>query len=71
MKRSGLVISTSNGCLACSPDGWVEQGNSSEKEGVVEYRCPYASRDVTPVEAASRDKNFFCDLENGKLKLKK
>ena len=70
-KRSGLVISTNNGCLACSPDGWVEDENSLEKEGVVEYKCPYASRDITPAEAASRDKNFFCNLENGELKLKK
>lgn len=45
-KWSGLVISTSNGWLACSPDGWVEDEHSSEEEGMVEYKCPYASRDV-------------------------
>jgi hypothetical protein len=66
--RSGLVISTSYGCLACSPDGWVEDTNSSSN-GIVEYKCPYASRDITPIEACSK-KNFFCILEGEELKLK-
>lgn len=67
-KRSGLVISTSYGCLACSPDGWVEDSSSPDVHGVVEYKCPYASRDVTPVEACNK-KSFFCTLDKGKLKL--
>ena len=68
-ERSGLVISTGNGCLACSPDGWVEDTNSPDQHGVVEYKCPYASRDITPIEPCNT-KNFFCTLDNGKLKLK-
>lgn len=67
-KRSGLVISLSNGCLACSPDGWVEDSNAMDSEGVVEFKCPYASRDVTPVEACSK-KGFYCEIDNGQLKL--
>ncbi len=51
-KRSGLAISVSNGCLACSPDGWVEDSNSPEEDSVVEYKCPYASHYVTPIEQA-------------------
>ena len=63
-KRSGLVISTSNPCLASSPDGWVEDNSTSQKDGIVEFKCPYASRDVTPSEACSK-KDFFCTLEEG------
>lgn len=66
-KRSGLVISASNGCLASSPDDWVEDSTSS---GIAEYKCPYASRDLTPIEACSK-KDFFCTLEDGKVKLKR
>lgn len=68
-KRSGLVISTSNPCLASSPDGWVEDNSTSQKDGIVEFKCPYASRDVTPSEACSK-KDFFCTLEEGQVKLK-
>ena len=68
-KVSGLIISMSNSCLACSPDGWVEDNNSPDIHGVVEYKCPYASRDITPIEA-SKEKNFFCTMDNGQVKLK-
>lgn len=47
----------------------MEDHNCADTQGVVEYKCPYASRDVTPIEAANQ-KSFFCTLENGKLKLK-
>lgn len=67
-KVSGLIISMSNSCLACSPDGWVEDNNSPDIHGVVEYKCPYASRDITPIEASKE--NFFCTMDNGQVKLK-
>jgi len=35
--------------------------------GVVEVKCPYKPRDVTPLEAASLD-NDFCHTVNGTLK---
>ena len=65
-KSSGLVISTSNSCLACSPDGMVEDKGST---GTVEFKCPYSARDITPVEACAT-KGFYCALKDGKLELK-
>ena len=68
--RSGLVISQTNGCLACSPDDWVEDGNVEDTHGILEYKCPYASRDITPAEAC-KTKGFFCTLdENNSIRLK-
>lgn len=63
--RAGLVISQENGCLACSPDDWVNL------TGVAEYKCPYSARDLTPMEACEQIKGFFCHLKNGEIKLKK
>ena len=54
-KSFGLVISLSYGCLACSPDGWIDDSNTPDSHGVVEYKCPYALRDVTPVEACNQN----------------
>ena len=68
-KRSGLVISMTHGCLACSPDDWVEDYSSADPNGVVEYKCPYASRELTPIEACS-SKTIFCTLNDGQLRLK-
>ena len=68
--RSGLVICQTNGCLACSPDDWVEDGNVEDTHGILEYKCPYASRDITPAEAC-KTKGFFCTLdENNSIRLK-
>lgn len=65
-KPSGLVIYQEHNYLACSPDGWVEDiGIIGENYyGIVEFKCPYNTRDMTPIEAC-QTKNFFCTLEQG------
>lgn len=68
--RAGLVISQEWGFLGCSPDDWVEDKVTSEN-GVAEYKCPYSARDITPQEACTAIKGFFCMLQDGNVKLKK
>ena len=50
---SGLVVDLSDPCLSCSPDGLVCIPGSSEPDGLVEIKCPYAAaeKNLTPEEA--------------------
>lgn len=59
---SGLIVDTSEPCLACSPDGLVHLPGSPKPDGVVELKCPYtaAQNDMAPSEAALSLKVFFC-----------
>ena len=34
--------------------------------GTFEYKCPYSSHELTPVEACKHVKGFFCNIENEK-----
>lgn len=69
--RAGFVIHEHKGWLGCSPDDWVVDPDSEDPNGVAEYKCPYSAREMTPREACSSLKGFFCKLEDGKVALKR
>ena len=74
VSSSGLVIDTTEPCLACSPDGMVHLPGSPDSYGIVELKCPYtaAEKGLTPHEAATSLKTFFCKLTNDRsLQLKR
>lgn len=51
--------------LACYPDDLVCEGDLL---GVVEYKCPYSARNITPAEACMIQKDFFYDIVDGEVK---
>ena len=64
----GVIISNAMPWLAASPDRRV-----IDKEfgyGLVEIKCPFTLRNLTPEEACS-DPSFYCHLIDGKPELKK
>lgn len=69
--RAGFVIHPLHGWLGCSPDDWVVDPDSQDPDGIAEYKCPYTARDMTPQEACTSIKDFFCTLENEKVILKR
>ena len=73
--RSGFVVCDEYPFLGASPDAVVYDASEPNPFGLVEIKCPYTSRNLTPLQAAEA-KGFFCSCEvdvNGAklLKLKK
>lgn len=72
VSASGLVVYMEEPCLACSPDGLVEIPGESEPLGVVEFKCPYSCKDLSPQQAAAQSKAFFCSADaSGTITLKR
>ena len=69
---SGFVVSEDPPFLGASPDAVVCDPSVTSTFGLAEIKCPYSSRDMTPVEACSQPA-FFCtsNSTSGKLQLKK
>jgi hypothetical protein len=65
IKDCGLFISEQHPFLAASPDGMIGDF------GLIEIKCPYTARELTPEEAIISKKIKFAKLENGSLKLKR
>ena len=65
----GFIINPHKGWLGASPDGRVYDPSSDQPNGLLEVKCPYTKRAQTPQEAC-KDAEFYCTIENGKLKLK-
>ena len=66
-------ISIEHPWLAASPDGLVEHPSEVEgrNQGILEIKCPYSARTLTP-EAACQELNRFCsNLVDGHVSLKK
>lgn len=51
--ESGLWIDTNRGWLATSPDG-IAVNDKGEMEGIVEIKCPFSAKDMTPTEACEK-----------------
>ncbi len=66
---SGLVINTEFCFLGASPDGVVYDPLSADPDGLLEIKCPYVQRDISPHHAA-KQKSFVCYLENRNIHLK-
>ena len=72
LTRSGLVIDSNHGWLACSPDDLVfdSMADHDEQHGLAEYKCPYSARDTT-VKEACKKKDFMSTVNNGRVTLKR
>ena len=70
--RSGFVVCESHPFLGASPDANVYDPSQQQPFGVVEIKCPFSCRNMTPIQACSV-KKFFCtlDLSGEKLLLKR
>lgn len=71
IKKTGLVISSEKPHLACSPDDFVEDENVADCYGTAEYKCPYSAREMSPNEACSKVKTFYCNIQDGNVQLKR
>ena len=72
VSKTGIHISTVDPWLAASPDGVVEDPTQAEgrRNGILEIKCPYSGRTMTP-EVACQEINRFCSsLNNGQVTLK-
>lgn len=70
---SGLVVNPDFPHLACSPDRKVIDGSYHPHYGIVEVKCPYSARELTPLAAAEYnkdDKSFPLRKDKGSLVLK-
>ena len=70
VRPSGFIIHPDSGWLGASPDGIITDPACQHSTGLLEVKCPYSKRDKSPQEACS-DSNFFCELIDSKVILKK
>ena len=68
--KSGVWIDIERGWLAASPDGLVLNSNG-ELVGIIEIKCPFSAKDMTPLEAAKTLRSFSCKEVDGNLALKR
>ncbi|KAL3862476.1 hypothetical protein ACJMK2_008440 [Sinanodonta woodiana] len=61
--ESGLCVNERFSYLSCIPDGLVTCKHCEESLGLIEVKCPFKFRDMTP--------SFYCQVIGGELKLKK
>ena len=69
VEKCGFIIHPKHGWLGASPDGCVVDTACDEPNGIVEIKCPYSKRDVTPEEAC-KDINFYCEFKDSCVTLK-
>ena len=63
---AGLFVDENLPFLAASPDGVVSDG-----EGLVEIKCPYNCRDITPEEGVKNKTVTFMEVKDGRYKLRR
>ena len=68
---SGFVVNTGYPFLGCSPDGKVIDGSEEDAFGLIEIKCPYKHRAVTPETACHGDSQFHLELKDDFPMLKK
>ncbi|CAC5410778.1 unnamed protein product [Mytilus coruscus] len=69
--QNGVIINEHLPHLGATPDGLIYCPHCKPYHGVIEVKCPYALRDLHPLEAA-RQSNFFCEVDSlGRLRLKR
>ncbi|CAH3173630.1 unnamed protein product, partial [Porites lobata] len=67
----GIFISPEDPYLAATPDRLCYDATETIPWGIIDVKCPYNARDMTPAEAAKKIKNFMNTLkEDGTLALK-
>ena len=73
VRLSGFIIHPQEGWFGSSPDGIVvdSSDNITTCKGLLEIKCPYTKRDMSPEEAC-KDPSFYCSIsDNGTFTLKK
>ena len=70
VRKSGLVINPKYVYLGASPDGILQDPVLSDPNGLLEVKCPYEHRNISPYEAAQQT-FFFCEMQKGTLLLKR
>ena len=55
--------------LGASPDGLVNDPTSNDPEGIVEFKNPYAIRNMNLMETITQNKDICLALKNGSLHL--
>ena len=58
VRNSGFIIHSSHHWLGASPDGLVNDPSAEDPKGIVEYKNPYAVREMTLRDAATQRKDF-------------
>ena len=61
--QCGFIILPVNGWIGASPDGRVTDLTANKPLGLIEVKCPYTKREMTPMEAC-KDPNFYCKVIN-------
>lgn len=60
----GFHVCPSHPCLGASPDGGVyDPAYPTKPYGLLEIKCPYRYRDMTPLQACS-DSSFYCSMSS-------
>ena len=71
VKLSGFIIHPQEGWFGSSPDGIVIDSSDNTSKGLLEVKCPFTKRDMSPEEAC-KDPNFYCYIsDNGTFTLKR
>ena len=69
VRLSGFIIHPQEGWFGLSPDGIIIDSSDNTCKGLLEVKCPYTKRDMSPEEA---DPNFYCYIsDNGTFTLKR
>ena len=62
---SGFAVNPAYPFLGCSPDAKViDQAAKDCPFGIIEIKCPYKHRDVTPMTAWNGDKDFHLEIKD-------
>lgn len=69
VEKCGFIIHPTKGWLGASPDGRVTDSTTERTNGIIEIKCPYSKREMTPEEACT-DPNFCSELIESKVCLK-
>ena len=71
VRLRGFIIHLKEGWFGSSPDGMVMDSSSNTCKGLLEVKCPYTKRDMSPDEAC-KDPNFYCYIsDSGVFTLKR
>lgn len=67
----GFIVHLEEGWLGASPDGVVSDPVRNPSFGLLEIKCPYSVREISPAEAC-QDPSFYCYIsDDGSIKLKR
>ena len=61
MQKCGFIVHPEKGWLEASPDGCVSDPTSTFPDRLIEIKCPYSKREMTPEEACA-NRRFCCKL---------